>query len=815
MFGLTPRVFNVKSFAQVGILTVLDENAGITITAAGIDTDDPEIYERFDVEYLPRYGGIDESWNVVWKGEESVAGMVRYEVPVYIEFLNKYGDHGNWKGTFAVYGKGSDVKKPIIQYIDNIATKVGTTEYVTIYGHDFNDDLIVFLDKPDGTCISLSGKDLYRTYGADGDYDTISFIFGKPFVALDSTCSEICGTYAVNLGYGECGANSIEAGSADFSTAWNNNLYLIRYRFDSESKELSEQTPGGMMTTVDPKCFYSSEIELVKDDYDSDSKTPSSGGVTSSFGSNIYFRIKPDTDCSKLAYYRVKLKYSRNLTKKSGELMLDGIALSEGDLVWLDKQFDGSNGLWIVQGGDWIGLKSYLDGQAGYDEYYNPCQLPEQEPLPVDSNIIADLGVHVKDKVTVACDSDVPTEKRYGTQNICNTIVRPGDTVLLTNQSDGANGVWEVTCAEWIQRSDTIPPHSGTIISGDDFVVVQNDIDFCTCEHNGKNIFHIWYYYLNGACYLARATRTVKITCGLMGSLFPSQGVDVTDYKITAEANSDLVKDTRRTAGDPVRETCMEEVENYDADHRVDIKDNRYGCGTEVIVAPNGMKICRCEHVYNIDKETAFSSRDRNGFSIVFWQYDESDERWHLYAYIGAGRYDIGMNYYVYHICISGIAGEEDVDENVEVGLLGEDGRLLDETTHDAWFVTHGGKLADGFGMFDDTWNFKLVDEETDEVSYSHVLNEKTLYSMWSVKCTTTMCGIRIYRDDSLLRNSCTCELKDGKKVDPNCVGMDEAEATSQVMSDVISTPDTWGFKFYNEALTKGHLCNIWNSMPH
>ena len=815
MFGLTPRVFNVKPFAQVGILTVLDENSGITITDAGIDSDDPEINGRFDIEYLPRYGDMDESWNVAWKGEETVSGMVRYDVPVYIEYVNEHGDRDNWKGTFAVYGKGADVKKPVVQYIDNIATKVDTTEYVTIYGHDFNDDLVVFLDRPDGTCVSLSGKDLYRAYGKDGGYDTISFIFGKPFVALDSTCSEICGTYAVNLGYGECGANSIEAGSADFTTAWDNNLYLIRYRFDSTNKELSEQTPGGMMTTVDPKCFYSTEIELVKDDYDSDSKSPSSGGVTSSLGSNIYFRIKPDTDCSKLAYYRVKLKYSRNLPKRAGELTLDGVALSEGDLVWLDKQFDGGNGLWIVQGGEWIGLKSYLDGQSGYDEYYDPCQRPEQEPLPVDSNIIADLGVHVKDKVTVTCDSDVPAEKRYGTQKICNTIVRPGDTVLLTNQSDGANGLWEVTCAEWIQRSENVPAHSGTSISGDDFVVVQNDIDFCTCQHNGKNIFHIWYYYLNGACYLARASRTVKITCGLKGSLFPSRGVDATDYRITTEANSDLVTDSHRTAGDPVKETCMEEVENYDADHRVDIKDGRYGCGTEVIVAPNGMKICRCEHVYSIDNATAFSSRDRNGFSIVFWQYDEEKELWHLYAYIGAGRYDLGMNYYVYHLCANGIAGEGDVDENVEVGLLGEDGRPLDETTHDAWFVTHGGKLAEGFGMFDDTWNFKLVDDETDEVSYSHVLNEKTLYSMWSVKCTTTMCGIRIYRGDSLLRNSCTCELKDGKKVDPNCVGMDEAEATSQVMTDVIATPDTWGFKFYNEALSKGHFCNIWNSMPH
>lgn len=810
MFGLSPRVFNVKPFAQVGILTVLDENSGITITDAGIDSDDPEINGRFDIEYLPRYGGIDESWNVVWKGEETVSGMVRYEIPVYIEYVDEYGDRDNWRGTFAVYGKGADVKKPTVQYIDNIATKVGTTEYVTIYGHDFNDDLVVFLDRPDGTCVSLSGKDLYRAYGKDGGYDTISFIFGKPFVALDSTCSEICGTYAVNLGYGECGANSIEAGSADFTTAWVNNLYLIRYRFDSTSKELSEQTPGGAMTTVDPKCFYSTDIELVNDDYDSDSKSPSGGGVTSSLGSNIYFRIKPGTDCTKLAYYRVKLKYSRNLPKRAGELTLDGVALSEGDLVWLDKQFDGGNGLWIVQSGDWIGLKSYLDGQSGYDEYYNPCQRPEQEPLPVDSNIIADLGVHVKDKVTVTCDSDVPAEKRYGTQKICNTIVRPGDTVLLANQSDGANGLWEVPCAEWIQRSENVPAHSSTSISGDDFVVVQNDIDFCTCQHNGKNIFHIWYYYLNGACYLARASRTVKITCGLKGSLFPSQGVDATDYRITAAANSDLVTDSHRTAGDPVKETCMEEVENYDVDHRVDIKDNRYGCGTEVIVAPNGMKICRCEHVYNIDKETAFSSRDRNGFSIVFWQYDEEKERWHLYAYIGAGRYDLGMNYYVYHICTNGIAGEEDVDENVEILPIGADGLPMKESTHDAWFVNHGGKLAEGFGLFDDTWNFKIVDKETDQVSYSHVLDENTLYSMWSIKCTTTMCAKRNYRDGSMLRTSCNC--KDPKE-HPEC--MNNAETTSAVMAEVTPTPDTWGFKFYNEALSKGRLCSIWNSMPH
>jgi len=867
MFALSNYVFHDKPSEQVGILTILDETSGIKITYADIDADVSE----FEMAYMPPKDDLSESWNVVWKGgtPQSINTVERFEVPVYVEYVNAFGDRDNWKGTFAVYGKSDTVKKPTIQYINNIATKVGSTEYVTIYGHDFNDDLSVFLDRPDGTCVKLSGTELYRQYGTSDGYDAISFIFGNPFVALDSTCSEICGTYAVNLGYGECGANSIEAGSTDFTTAWDNNLYLIRYRFDSTSKELSEQTPGGLMTTVDPKCFYTTDIELVKDDYESDSKSPSGGGVTSSLGSNIYFRIKPGTDCTKMGYYRVKLKYSRNLPKKSGELTLDGVVLSEGDLVWLDKQFDGGNGLWIVQSGDWVGLKSYMDQQlwvtcdcnvpeevretpyegpqlicenivvelgylvlltsqddpntngvwqvteTGWVHISNTCDLPTSEPLPVDSNIIADLGVHVKDKVTVACDSDVPAEKRYGTQKICNTIVRPGDAVLLTNQSDGSNGVWEVTCAEWFQRSDTIPPHSGTTISGDDFVVVQNDIDFCTCEHSGKNIFHIWYYYLNGACYLARATRTVKITCGLKGNLFPSQGVDVTDYRISAEADPDLVKDTRRTAGDPVRETCMEEVENYDADHRVGIKDNRIGCGNELIIAPNGMKICRCEHVYSIDKETAFSTRDSNGFSIVYWKYE--DGKWHLYAYIGAGRYDLGMNYYVYHLCTNGIAGEEDVDENVEILPIGADGLPMKEITHDAWFVNHGGKLDKDFGMFDDTWNFKLVDKETDEVSYSHVLDENTLYSMWSIKCTTTMCAKRTYHDGSLLRNSCTCERKkDGTKVDPNCIGMDEAEVESQVMAGGVNpTPDTWGFKFYNEALSKGRLCSIWNSMPH
>lgn len=815
MFGLSPRVFTARQNELIGVLTVLDNSTGIVINNAGVDSDNPVIYTRFRVDFTEE----DGLWDVKWSGEELESGIERWEVPIYIEYTNVYGDRDNWRGTFVVFAKAKTVQKPVVQYVKNLVSKAGSVEYVTIYGHNFNDDLDVFLDSPDGTCVKITGVDLYREYDTVDGYDTISFMFGKPFVALDSTCTEICGVYALNLGYGDCEAKSIEAGSSDSSTAWDNNIYLIRYRYDSVNQEESEQTPGGAMTTVDPSCFYSTDIELVTDNYESDDKTSSTGGVSSSLGKNIYFRINPGTDCTKLAYYRVKLKYSMNLPKRYGEMTLDGVVLSEGDLVWLDKQFDGGNGLWVVQTGEWIGLKTYLDGQNRHDDAYNPCMHPKQEPLPVDGNVIADLGARVKDKVSVTCDSDVPETMRYGTQKICGTIVTPGDTVLLTNQSDGTNGIWEVTCAEWIQRSDTIPPHNGTTISGDDFIVMQNDIDFCTCDHGGKNIFHIWYYYLNGACYLARASRNVKITCGLKGSLFPSKGVDVSDYKITANADKELITDSHRTAGDPVKETCAEEIENYDAGHRLDIKDNSFGCGTETLIAPNGVKICRCKHVYNIDKELAYSSRDRNGFSIVFWQYDDEDQKWHLYAYIGTGRYDLGMNYYVYHICTRGIATETDVDENTEIIPFDADGRPSMEPTRDAWFVKHGGKLATGFGLFDDTWNFKVQEYERDGygeliydengnpipvldgVEYSHVLNAETLYSMWAIKCTTTFCAARVYRETSILRT--TCE------------DMGDAERTSSVMVDVIPTPDTWGFKFYNEAISKARLCSIWNSMPH
>ena len=816
MLNLSPRVFKAVPGALVGVFTPADTDVDY-IGSLGVDSDDPEINGRFEItveDFSENSGDSNDKiqWNLIWTGEEIKKGTYRFNIPIYAEYVDKNGLVKNWKGSFVVYAKGETSVKPVVQYVDNLATRVDTTEQVTVYGYNFNDDLDVFLERPDGSCVKLTGTELYRTYGDANGYDSISFIFGDPYVLRDGACNEVCGLYAINLGYGVCGVggNSLEAGTGDPATAWENDIYLIRYKFDSVNKAISDSTPGGLMTTVDAKCMYTSDMTMVYDRYDSDGKPRDDGGVYGSLGKTVYVKIKPDMDCTKMAYYRVKLKYSKPLPSRSGEMVLDGVSLEEGDLVWLDKQFDGSNGLWIVQSGEWIGLKTYLDNQVP-DPYVSPCAHKQQEPLPVDDMVIADLGVRVDDKVTVACDSDVPV--KYGSQKVCGRYVNPGDVVLLSNQSDGGNGVWEVTCADWYQRSSTVPPHSGTAISGDDAVIVQNDIDFCACSKgNGKNIFHIWYYYLNGSCYLSQLTRTVKIICNGKGNLFPSNKVNVTDYSVTVGVNNELVTDSHRTAGDPVKETCAEKVVNYDVANRVNAAEHITDCGTEAIYAPNGMLICRCNRVYTIGTDDDYTtSRDRNGFSVVFWQYDEDDdpgkegkEGWHLYAYVGAGRYDIGMNYYVYHLYTKGIAQENDVEKNIDIEYIERiDGRDIVMKTADAWFVPHISKfrLAKGFGLVDDSWNFK-VEGESGEPEYIHNLDFRTLYSMWSVKCTTVLCATRDYSTATEYTTRTSCQ------------DMEDVARAEATVKQMVPTPDTWGFKYYKEAVGKSQLCDIWNSMP-
>ena len=817
MFGLTPRVFPAKPDFAIGEIVILPGTDAECITAAAIDSDEPSLLALFSVE---RYEDI---WQVVWKGERLESGTYRYEVPLYVEFEQSDGTRGNWKGSFSVFARGEHFDKPTIKYIDGLASKVGTSEYVTIHGHGFNDDMDVFIVRPDGDTVKVPDTNLLRKYGEPDGYDTISFVFGDPFVLKDSDCSEVCGVYGLVLGYGDADAYTAIAGSGDMETLWDSNIALIRYRYDLASKTAMEKTPAGAVVTVDPSCFYSTELSLVNDDYSSSAKGAQEG-VTGSLGKSVYFRIPEGADCSKMGYYRVRMKHSGLVPKKNGEYVLDGIALREGDLVWLDAQHDGGDGLWIVRAGDWEGLKSFLDSRSGNaPENDNPCWDAGQEPLPVDGNVIADLGARIVDSVTVVCDGDVPMFSRYGdesiptlhgTGRICGHDVKPGNTVLLTNQSTpGTNGIWEVTCGDWVQRTDDVPPHSGNTISGDDFLIMQNDIDFCTCEHSGKSIFHIWYYYLNGSCYLAKATRTVKISCARRGSLFPTNRVDVTDYRIIAGADKELVNNVHRTAGDPVKDTCTEEIDRFDVTHGVNVSERDYNCLPGAVPAPTGVPMCDCDRIYTFDVPSEFSSRDRNGFSIVFWQRDEDDGKWHLFAYVGSGRYDTGMDYLVYHLCTEGIAHEADVDENSEVIL--DDGVTR---TRDAWFVQHGGHLATGFGLFDDTWNFKVTSMRPvvgadgmpitgrdgnpvlDEVvEYTHELTAKTLYSYWSIGCTTTACAVRVYDENSVLRKTCD--------------DMHDPEMEGPVMSQVTIAPNTWGFRFYDEAIGKQRLCSIWNSV--
>ena len=121
------------------------------------------------------------------------------------------------------------------------------------------------------------------------------------------------------------------------------------------------------------------------------------------------------------------------------------------------------------------------------------------------------------------------------------------------------------------------------------------------------------------------------------------------------------------------------------------------------------------------------NSNDRNGFTIKFWRHEE--DGWHLYAYIGSGTQNTGMDYYVYHLHVKGKATENQVDVN----------------EHD-WFTETTGYIANGnvvwdeegkhivgteaFGLYDDKWEFS---------DGSHLLRSETLYERWRISCTTNL----------------------------------------------------------------------------
>lgn len=724
-------------------------------------------------------GGDDYTLYTSYSGGN--ASHEQYEVPAYIRYTDAdTGMEREERIAFTVHGFGGCMSfDPYVKYVRNLASRVGTSELVTILGGNFTEDLNVRLVAMDaGHSVVIPHSEL--TFGEEAPWQTISFMM-SPDYAVSSRGDEQCAVYDLEVGYGDANGFTAVAGTGDAKMALENNIGLIRYKYDTTNAAEQNKASAGAVKTTNSSCFYTSDVALVYDSVDSSGNPSQAGGVPGKYGKTMYVRMNRGQDCEKMLYVRVKAKLNTRLDYRHGEMTINGMPVREGDIVWLDGQKDGeTDGLWVVQTGDWIGLKSYA-GIDRDDKDYNPCTDMTNEPLPVDNSVLVDLGAKVSDKADLRCTEDVPV--KYGTQQVCGRLAEPGMRVLLSNQSDGKDGLWEVTCADWVYWGPVDDTGTTTFdMSGD--VLVQNDIDFCACRDGRKNtIFNIEYYYLNAGCYLATANRKVKLICsGLGSSLVPNNNLIITDYSITIGAEPSLVTDTHSTAGDPEPEDCTREVDTFDIDHRNATQETRRGCGEQgtPIKAPTCEMICDCERYYNLPASFDGTSV-KSGYSIVFWEF--GDGGWHLYSY----NKRMPVAYDVYHLHVRGIASPDMVDENTDVYLLDEKNLPTSERTKDAWFVPHGGKVSDKFSMYDPKWKFKVVDEQGELVGWTDILGPDTLYQAWAIHGGKD--GTRILAHGETV-------------VDPD---------TGEEVVVPVGAKGIYGFKFYDSPLTLQRFCDIYN----
>lgn len=798
MFRLDGRLFKYSnvigsSSIYVGTFT-FDECDVKSIEMAAYDSDLDEYFTIIPTNY--------GEWELYSNVVSSLDETMLFTVPVYFEYIDACGDRQSIKEEYTVYGLSAvRLNNTTIKYIENIATEIGTAELITLHGSFFEETMSVFLTNPNHECVKINDDELVWSLSNDGLDDKVSFVLTDKYVIHGTDGKETCGIYEIYLGIGECGANTLLAGTGDATMAFENNIGLIRYKYNAENyAEFGNTAEGAAANTTDKACLYKTDMRLIYDNNDGNGNELLNGGAAGKYGKTMYIRIKPDMDCSAMRYFHVKVKYDQMLIYRHGEQILNGVQLFDGDIVWLSAQFDGTDGLWVVREGDWEGLQTLLEEET-VESSGNPCADPVQVPLPVDASTFIDLGARVDDNVDRRCNSDVPV--KYGSQVVCGEKVYPGDILLLTNQSDGRDGIWEVTCADWIFRGP-VSSASGTLVDQTSNIIFQNDIDFCVCQRNpGKShVFHIWYYYLNAGCYLASAVRTVKIICS-GGTLFPTGNAVVTEYSIATGTESSLITDTSRTAGDPIKEDCVQKTQNYDYINRIPSGETQIGCGSEIIKAPSCENICNCRHYYTIEPDSTYKgSRDTSGFSIVFWQYGEGG--WHLYAYIGSGRYDTGMEYYVYHLHTEGLASVDKVDVNQDEEYIidGPNGGIETFRTKNAWFVEHGGKLSNGFGLVDDSWKFAVYNEYGEKTGeYTHILGAETMKQQWSIKCTTVFLANRTYAEKETAFNMrITCE------------DMHDAEKTDLAKEYLVGMKGVWGFKYYKSVVSKEVLVDMYNS---
>lgn len=553
-----------------------------------------------------------------------------------------------------------------VSYVSPAVSRTGTNPEITINGTGFTSALHVSLSYYDGSgtvCVDVPDSEL-TVSGT-----SIKFVLLDVYLRSESDGGEVCTQYDICV-------RSCLCGSGDSKSC----ARLIRYAYDS-SNTVS-------LSTGD--CHYASTVSLVYD-----SSSANYGGASGKYGKTMYWIADSSVNCTGVTFYSVRLKYNSRLSRRYGEQTLDDVALRAGDLVWLSAQYvddaageAGGDGLWRVSATDWT-FVAKVDGKA-----------------------FVDLGARVTDTADLSYDQ--PIQSYYGLYAISGISLKAGDVVRLTNQtSDSDDGMWRVTCGYW-EYLGSASISSGSVVDETPNIVTVTDINFCKC-----GIYHIWYYYMNGSCYLASARRTVKVM-GAGATLLPCNSVNVTDYEISTQGEGTLT-DPPGTPGDPVVADCVKTVSSFDDRYREKQIDGFSDCTGSMIYFPDCtygddclryMRLAETGNDGNVP-----SSRDMTAFSIVFWK--RLNGIWRLFAYIGAGTYQTGMSYTVYEIGVSGSATTEDV------------------TVYDGWYASDGSSRSVDFAMSDDSWVFALKNSDGMIIGTTSVLDASTVGQSWAIRPTT------------------------------------------------------------------------------
>jgi len=689
---------------------------------------------------------------------------------------------------------------PYIGYVDNLASRIGEPAEIVLHGRNFVSGMNVYL---------TDGKDEYVVPSSDivfgDDGTTAKFTLYPKMLSVDGDGNDACGVYDIHIGF--------DALNKDYG-----DLAIIRYKYDADNLEARERTPAKFTGVGD--CFDVSDMSLVYDTTDRNGNgvpNPAAGTL----GKTMY--IKVFGDCSGYRYVPVRLKLNKNLSYRFGESYINGVQLEAGDIVWLSNQFNpDENGLWVVEVGAWRGLDDVHASSCPSNCYSKP------HPGAVDGTVVIDLGAKVTDQVDYVCSDDVPY--KCGSRTVCTYSVHPGDTLLLSNQKDGYNGIWKVTCGDWIFMG---PPdaNDGTKVGMSRRIITQNNINFCNCGET----YHIDYYYLNPSCYMTHLRRNVRLMC-TDASVVPNNEdhqVRISEYRVTVGIEDSLVGNRGRTPGDPVKDDCVRSDEDFSLKNGVGIREfvqDMPCCAIECLKSPEGVPMCDLPKFYSIRPDKSYgNSNDANGFTIKFWRHESNG--WHLYAYIGSGTAMSGMDYYVYHLHVKGAATENLVDVNEH-----------------SWFTRNGGVIASGevdvispvcdddgnevhcespyeevvdsrtfinsFALTDDTWEFSYYDIDpdspgVDRIYYSHNLDsDEKLFSQWRIKCTTSILAVRMWdpsgtegaNDERL-----TCEDMDDD------VRNELAEGTPEQPGYIAGMRHVWGFGYYKTVMSKAEFCDEFN----